>query len=231
MVKRALFVLAVVAPCIAGCQKELPARPVPQPEEQAQMPAWFPENPWNQRQADDRLLLEGKVVFDTAKATIRPQSLPVLEKLYQFLVDNPDVSRIRLEGHTDARADEDYNQGLGERRAVAVADWLVDRGLDNMRLLAVSFGEGRPIAPNNTPAGMQENRRASFHIAELNGAQYHGKDPTNGGLVIEILSKEDRERMKQAGKVPTAADLPKVEIKGDVIEPVKPERPSNVPRG
>jgi len=107
---------------------------------------------------------------------------------------------------------------LSERRAIAVADWLVDHGLDHNRLLAVAFGESRPLAPNDTAAGRQENRRAAFSIAEVGGHRFRGQDPTAGGLVLVVLSKEEREAMKKQGEVPTFTPPP-VKIEKDVFKP------------
>ncbi len=203
---------------LQGCSRTIPKRPVPQAEIGRALPKWYPEHPWTAH-VGGRQFLHGKVVFDTAKSDLRPEALRVLAQLRDYLETNPDISRMRLEGHTDSRASEEYNQGLGARRAIAVANWLVDRGVDHMRLVAVSFGELHPIGPNKTAEGRQENRRAAFEIAELSGAWFMGKDPTNGGLVLEVKSKEEREREKLIGTVPTAKPKPFVPT-GDIIEPM-----------
>jgi len=209
---------ALLAPLVFGCASTLPPRPVPLPEGQPNLPGWYPEKPWTD-QSSQRVYLEGKVVFDTAHWTIRPESERVLKQLLEYLQANPDISRVRLEGHTDSRAGEEYNQKLSERRALAIADWLVDHGLDNMRLLAVAFGKSRPMRTNATADGRQENRRTEFRIAEVGGARFLGRDPTNGGLVLEVLSKEDRDRAKQVGKVPTYVEPP-WQPQRDIIAPV-----------
>jgi OOP family OmpA-OmpF porin len=209
---------ASVGLLLQACAETVPPRPVPQPEARPELPGWFPEKPWTE-QRTDRLYLEGKVVFDTAKSTLRPESERVLKQLLEYLQANADVSRIRLEGHTDERGSDEYNQGLSERRAIAVSDWLVDHGLDNMRVLAVAFGESRPLRTNGTPEGRQENRRTEFRVAEVGGARFMGRDPTNGGLVIEILSKEDRDKAKEVGKVPTYVEPPWAPTR-DIIAPI-----------
>jgi OmpA-OmpF porin, OOP family len=217
--KLATALLAATAGLLLGaCAGGVPPRPVPQPEAKPELPGWFPEKPWTE-QRSDRVYLEGKVVFDTAKATLRPESDRVLKQLLEYLQANPDVSRVRLEGHTDDRGSDEYNQGLSERRAIAVADWLVDHGLDNMRLLAVAFGESRPMRTNGTSEGRQENRRTEFHVAEVGGTRFLGRDPANGGMVIEILSKEDRDRAKQVGKVPVYVEPPWTPTR-DIIAPI-----------
>ena len=205
---------------LPGCAQQVPPRPVPQAEASPSLPPWYPEKPWNQRGEDARVFYTGKVVFDTAKSSIRPQSEEVLRQLLAWLQANPDVSRVRLEGHTDARAGEEYNQKLSERRSIAVANWLVDNGLDHNRLLSVAFGESRPIATNDSAVGRQENRRTSFHVAEVGGRRFKGQDPTGGGLVLTVLSKEERDAEKAVGEVPTYEPPPAKAIR-DIFEPEK----------
>jgi OOP family OmpA-OmpF porin len=210
-----------------GCSNQIPPRPLPQKEAKPKVPAWFPEEPWNKRQAAERDYYFGKVVFNTARHRLRPQSVKTLEKLLAWLQANPDISRIRLEGHTDSRAGDEYNQALSERRAIEVANWLVDHGLDHNRLLAVAFGETRPLWPNDTAAGRQENRRTGFFVAEVSGRRFRGEDPTNGGLVITILSKEEREAMKKKGEVPKYEPEPVV-VEKDVFKKYPPgDKPIN----
>jgi len=205
-----------------GCAS-VPARPVPIPEAKPTLPEWYPEKPWDQSEAAQRVYFKGKVVFDTAKHNIRPESEKVLTRLLDYLAANDDISRIRLEGHTDSRSSEEYNQALSERRAMAVANWLVDRGLDHMRILAVAFGETRPIAPNDTAAGRQENRRAAFTVAEVGGLRFRGQDPTAGGLVLEVQSKEEREKEKEVAKVPEYVPPP-IKPTRDIFEEDKKEQ-------
>ncbi len=202
-----------------ACSRVVPPRPVPLLEARKQVPKWFPEKPWNAADASQRVWIKGKVVFHTAKATIRPEAERILQELLVFLNNNPDVSRIRLEGHTDWRAEDEYNQGLSKRRAIAVANWLVDHGLDHERILAVAFGESRPLWRNELgKAAMQENRRTAFAVAEVMGNRFRGKDPTNGGLVLYVKSKAERDAEAKLGKVPEApVEVVKVEL--DVIKP------------
>lgn len=202
----------------AACSQQLPPRPVPPPEAKPALPPWYPEQPWNSDAQVAKDYFFGKIVFDTAKATIRPESEQTLQKLLEYLKANGEISRVRLEGHTDARAGEEYNQKLSERRAIAVADWLTDHGLDHNRILAVAFGETRPIGPNETAEGRQENRRTEFHVAEVQGRRFQGKDPSAGGLVLSVLSKDEREAQKRQGDVPTY-EPPPFEPEGDVFKP------------
>jgi outer membrane protein OmpA-like peptidoglycan-associated protein len=218
--------LAALLLAATGCE-QIPPRPPPQHEAKPELPPWYPEPPWNGKERPKRVFFTGKVLFDTNKSVIRADAEPVLQKVLAYLKENEDISRVRIEGHCDHRASEEYNQKLSERRAIAVSDWLVDHGLDHNRLLAVGFGELRPIAPNDTAAGMQENRRGAFHVAEVGGFPHRGEDPTNGGLVLVILSKEEREALAKKGEVPKPPPPPPFHPEGPIF---KPEEPPKAPQ-
>jgi outer membrane protein OmpA-like peptidoglycan-associated protein len=98
------------------------------------------------------------VLFDFDRATIRPDAAPILEPLLEMLQADP-AMRIDIEGHTDWIGSDAYNQGLSERRARAVVNWLVSRGIARERISAVGRGEAEPVAANETASGRQLNRR------------------------------------------------------------------------
>ncbi|NUQ77814.1 MAG: hypothetical protein HUU21_30125 [Polyangiaceae bacterium] len=107
--KRSLGPLAAMAVSLlaAACgDNALPNVAVPKAEGQRPLPAWYPEAPWSAKAGKSQVLIEGKIVFDTNKAAIRPGSEKVLKTLLQFLNEHPEVTRLRIEGHTDARASE-----------------------------------------------------------------------------------------------------------------------------
>ncbi|MBW2383994.1 MAG: OmpA family protein [Deltaproteobacteria bacterium] len=105
-------------------------------------------------------------VFDHDQATIRPQHEATLEAVVRVLAANPGV-RVRLDGHTDATGAAAYNFDLGKRRAEALAVWLIDHGIDALRLEVHSFGPGRPVAPNDTQQGRRKNRRVELSIIDF----------------------------------------------------------------
>ena len=105
------------------------------------------------------------ILFDTNKSDLRPEGAAYLNGLAEFLKANPNYDAV-LEGHTDNSAANDYNLALAERRAKAVQNHLVSRGVDMNRTMVVSYGESRPIAPNQSKEGMQENRRVSVTTIE-----------------------------------------------------------------
>lgn len=114
------------------------------------------------------VLTLGDVLFDTDRAELKPGASKTMDRLAQFLRDYPE-RELWIEGHTDARGDDAYNQALSERRADAVRNALVARGIDADRLYAVGVGEAYPVATNDTVAGRQENRRVEIVISDRNG--------------------------------------------------------------
>ena len=107
--------------------------------------------------AQQPFILAG-VNFDTAKATIRPESFPHLDLVVEFMVHKKDA-RIEISGHTDNVGNAKANKTLSEKRAQACRNYVVSKGIDKKRLDAIGFGDERPIAPNDTDAGRQKNRR------------------------------------------------------------------------
>ena len=79
----------------------------------------------------------------------------------KFLTENREL-QMEIYGHTDNVGTETYNQKLSEKRVQAVADYLVQKGIDLARVPAMGFGESQPIADNDTPEGRQLNRRVEI---------------------------------------------------------------------
>lgn len=107
-----------------------------------------------------------RIEFDTAKATIRPESERVLRAVAQVLVDHPGITKMRIEGHTDDRGDRWYNLKLSQDRARSVKELLIAEGIDPNRLTSEGFGPDQPVDDNGTEIGRQNNRRVEFHIVE-----------------------------------------------------------------
>ena len=114
---------------------------------------------------DERQIeVDERVLFDLDKATLRPTSQATLDRVAEEIQATADNEIIAVEGHTDATASERYNQGLSERRARAVVDYLVSKGVSQERLIAEGYGESEPVATNATPEGRQQNRRVVFTV-------------------------------------------------------------------
>jgi outer membrane protein OmpA-like peptidoglycan-associated protein len=116
--------------------------------------------------ADDVQLFTLNIEFDYDKDFIRPQYYPDIEPVLQVLRRDPRAT-VRVEGHADKRKTSKrvYNQKLSERRARAVAKYIVEHsGIDASRVTAVGYGFDRPLMPNDTEPHMQANRRTEVYI-------------------------------------------------------------------
>lgn len=116
----------------------------------------------------DRLTIH--VNFDFDKSDIRKVDMAELKKAIDF-VKKYRGSKVKLEGHTDSKGTEEYNQKLSETRAEAVKQYLIKKGaVDSAMISAIGYGESRPVAPNETsdgkdnPKGRAENRRVEVLI-------------------------------------------------------------------
>jgi outer membrane protein OmpA-like peptidoglycan-associated protein len=107
---------------------------------------------------------KGDVTFDTNSAVVRPGLHSEINRVAGVINQYP-KTLIRVEGHTDSIGSEEYNMGLSNRRATAVKNLLVQRGISATRIEVVGFGETMPVASNNTEAGRQKNRRVEIKIA------------------------------------------------------------------
>jgi len=114
------------------------------------------------------VLTLGDVLFDTGASTLKPGAGAVLDRVAGFLKEN-DGTKVLIEGHTDSRGPEQYNEQLSQRRAQAVADGLAFRGIDRGRVEAVGRGEALPVASNDTAAGQQQNRRVELVFSDASG--------------------------------------------------------------
>jgi outer membrane protein OmpA-like peptidoglycan-associated protein len=112
----------------------------------------------------NRIDLSDKIYFDLDSADILPESFGLLDALAKAIVAHPEVLVLRVEGHTDSRGDDAYNQKLSEQRAAAVQAWLVKAGVPADRLTAVGFGESKPVDPAETEDAWEKNRRVDFIV-------------------------------------------------------------------
>ena len=96
--------------------------------------------------------------FDSAELTVSARS--TLNRQAAFLSLNPDLM-IAIEGHADERGTREYNLALGDRRATAVRDYLVAKGINSARVRTVSYGKERPAVAGSDEAAWAKNRRAA----------------------------------------------------------------------
>ena len=103
------------------------------------------------------------VVFDKGKSTLRPESMPEINRVIQVMKANPDI-KIELSGHTDSYGKMEYNIKLSKDRAQAVADYMISQGISPDRLVVVGYGPKKPRDTNTTPQGRQRNRRVEAKV-------------------------------------------------------------------
>lgn len=138
-----------------------PAQPAPLPAE----PAPEPEPPEEKVVVkDEKIELSEKVQFETGKATLLDESKALLDQVAKALKDNPDIERVRIEGHTDNIGGRGFNRSLSTQRAQSVRAYLIEQGVEAKRLTAQGYGMDKPIAPNDTEEGRYQNRRVEFTI-------------------------------------------------------------------
>jgi OOP family OmpA-OmpF porin len=129
------------------------------------------------------LVLSKPVLFETGTAVLKPESDEALLSVKAFLQAKEYISLLRIEGHVAGGGNENDNQSLTEKRAMAVCKWLIKNGIDCKRLIAVGFGSNKPVADNSSPAAKAANNRVEFKIAELRGHAIGGMPVDGGGKV------------------------------------------------
>ncbi len=105
--------------------------------------------------------ISGDVAFDLNKATLKPEFYPELNRIITTLNESPDTN-FEIVGHADSTGAADYNQGLSERRAAAVADYFRANGVSPDRFTTSGRGETDPVASNETREGRAKNRRVDI---------------------------------------------------------------------
>jgi OmpA-OmpF porin, OOP family len=119
----------------------------------------------------EKLVISEKVFFATARAKVLPKSFALLDQIVAVLTSHPEISHVDVEGHTDSVGSEKTNLVLSQKRAEAVRDYLVGKGIARERLSAKGFGPDRPADSNLTAQGRENNRRVEFTIPQ------HPDDP------------------------------------------------------
>jgi peptidoglycan-associated lipoprotein len=192
-----LIAIAAVTMLAAGCSKKPAAAIPPLPSTPAAAPAAAPSTPAaapqrarsnpapapdapaprypdavTRARIDQLLARIEDAYFDYDKATLRPDALKALEKdsteLRDILKDYPDY-KLTIEGHCDERGSAEYNMALGDKRAEAAKQYLVQVGIPGGQLNVVSYGKARPACEDHDEACWQRNRR--IHIVSMAQAQ------------------------------------------------------------
>lgn len=145
---------------------EPPRAPQPAPPAEPVRPAPPPPAPRPAPEPEVMFEFDSTVLFDFDSSDLRSEARAELDRAADILAPRDDIILIEVAGHTDSIGTEEYNQGLSERRAQAVADYLVQNGVARDRLRVAGFGETRPRAPNDTPENRQLNRRVVLSILD-----------------------------------------------------------------
>ena len=103
------------------------------------------------------------IQFNSSQSTFKNESYAIMDEVVSVMSQFSDIN-VRIAGHTDSQGAEDNNQRLSEKRAIAVMNYLVSKGVNPKRLSAIGFGEVSPVADNNTADGRADNRRVVFSI-------------------------------------------------------------------
>jgi outer membrane protein OmpA-like peptidoglycan-associated protein len=145
------------------------AEPAPEPP-----PPPAPPPPPEAKVEGDRIEIPGEIVFVKGSAAIAPESEDTLRVLLRALGDHAEITKLRIEGHTDDLGGTKLNKSLSQRRADSVRRWLVANGVEKKRLATAGFGASRPLAPNDSDEHRAANRRTEFHVVEIDGKPFDG---------------------------------------------------------
>ena len=214
-----------------------PSAPAPAPTQDAPPPV---KTVKNVKLEGNKVSSPGELEFDVDKATIKKsaQSMDILNTLVQFLKENPNVTKLRIEGHTDNSGTADHNKKLSNDRAAAVAKWLAENGVDSGRLHTIGFGRDKPLVPNDTPEHKAQNRRTEFHVEEIDGkpapdpgggATAGGDTPAGGagGGSATPTAADDKTSSTGKGDKPKKGDKKGGDKKGDKsATPATPATPA-----
>jgi OOP family OmpA-OmpF porin len=148
----------------AGLARELPLGWTVMPEVSVK-PAAAPVDSTVCQQLFAQNLAKGRIRFESSSASINADSAGLLDRLVETAMRCPSTN-VEIVGHTDGSGAEEFNRELSEKRAQAVADYLVKAGLPADRFTAVGYGGALPIAPNDTDEGKAQNRRIEFVVRQ-----------------------------------------------------------------
>jgi len=137
------------------------AEPAPEP----------PPPPAPEPQQGEQLTLPEQIEFEFDEARIKqtPRTLAALEQLADIMKNNPKITKLRIEGHTDNTGKKKHNDKLSKARADAVAKWLEQHSVDPNRLVTFGFGSKRPLVANDTETHRAQNRRTEYYVEEVDG--------------------------------------------------------------
>ena len=159
-VRRAALLISVLALALAGCQTTTDEK-----DQQTTTPSTgseFGEGPATPSAPSASITDLETVYFDYDTAALRSDARTALKSNAAAIQGNSEWGVVTVEGHCDERGSEEYNLALGDRRAKAVKQYLVDLGVPSSRLRTVSFGEAKPAVQGHNESAWRYNRRSEF---------------------------------------------------------------------
>jgi peptidoglycan-associated lipoprotein len=159
-----VFILAFFWGCKSGTKiKPAVEQPAPKEEPKQEAPAPPPVKQEEVKKAEPVEIKLDPIYFDFDKYFLRSDAKDALNRNAQALKDNSQV-KIRIEGNCDERGTVEYNLALGEKRAKAAMDYLVNSGVDQSRITIISYGKERPLYPGQNEDAWSKNRRDDFVV-------------------------------------------------------------------
>ena len=138
---------------------------------------------------NNSLLLPSEISFKPGTAVLTPESESALKHVLAYLNQKDYISLIRVEGHVFTSQNDSVNLVLSQNRALIVCKWLIMNGIDCKRLIAVGFGNYKPITDTNTPEGKTTNTRICFVNAEIRGRSIGGLPVDGSGIIAGDVCK------------------------------------------
>jgi len=165
----------------------------------------------------DRVLQDGKIIcngirFDVNKASLKPESMGPINKIYQLLQKQQNLN-FSVEGHTDSDGDDASNKRLSEARAKVVMEKLIRMGISSNRLSYAGYGESKPLDNNSTPEGKANNRRVEFVKTEGNTASSNSNLSSNS-----IFTSLDRQAIDNKMENLPSGNIPVSNQSGVVLK-------------
>ena len=143
---------------------------------------------------DNKIEIHDKIQFDYDKATIKEASFGLMNEIVAVISKNPQIKRIRIEGHASSEGDAGHNRKLSDDRAASVLDYLTKHGVPAAELASKGYGADKPIADNGTEEGREQNRRVEFTILEQDVTKKQVEVDAKTGA--EKVVHEDHETVK-----------------------------------
>ena len=152
---------------------------------------------------DNKIEIHEKIQFDFDKAVIKEASFSLMAEIGDVIKKNPQIKRIRIEGHASSEGNADHNKKLSDERAKAVMKYLTDHGTPTGELTAVGYGSDKPIADNATEDGREQNRRVEFMITEQDVTEKKVEIDPKSGKEKVVDEKHETMKSPDSGASPT----------------------------